>query len=657
MDFFSQQDQARKRTSHLVLLFLVALTVLTVLVNLVVAAALWGIDEHTVGQYQNVTAAAERGYMADTLGLFAYISWQQWLAISAAVVAVVGGASLFKWLSLKGGGQRVAEMLGGRLAATNTDNFYQRRLLNVVEEMAIAAGMPVPPVYILPDDSINAFAAGYQPSDAVIGVTRGAIEKLSREQLQGVIAHEFSHILNGDMRLNIRLMAILFGILFIGLIGRFVLDSALHSRSRSSKENNTLPLWAVGIALIVIGYSGVFFGNLIKAAVSRQREFLADASAVQFTRNPEGIAEALKVIGHGSGSEISSSEREETAHLFFGQAVPWRFGWFHTHPPLEERIRRLDKQWDGRFLPPQSPEAATAADPELAQSSNLAETVGMVAAAVVAANTSAGSQASSADVTEPESPTTTPAQTPSTALQDAARDPYTARALIYSLLLAAPTAKEYEQQLELVRQHQGQDLYRWLLRLHQAAQALPRQHHLPLVETAIPALKQLSASQYQAFRTTLVKLAKADGSIDIFEWCLYRLILQYLEPVHGDVSPVKARYGRIDKIKESTAVVLSYLAHYGHDNEQAVQHAFAQGCQAAGVELSLQPKPTQLNPLNQALVQLQQAYPHVKARIIKALVACAEADQQLLDVELDLVRTLAALLETPAPELIPAGKS
>ena len=232
----------------------------------------------------------------------------------------------------------------------------ERRILNVVEEMAIAAGTPVPPVYLLEkEDGINAFAAGHSPSDAVVAVTRGCVRTLSRDELQGVVGHEFSHILNGDMRLNLRLMGVLFGILLIGLTGYILLRSSSGYRVRDDRDDdrggrNVLPL--IGLALYVIGYVGVFFANLIKSAVSRQREFLADASAVQFTRNPDGIAGALKKIGAlSAGSTIREPRAEEASHMFFGSAggAGQLFGLLATHPPLVERIRRLDPSFDGDF--------------------------------------------------------------------------------------------------------------------------------------------------------------------------------------------------------------------------------------------------------------------------------------------------------------------
>ena len=275
--------------------------------------------------------------------------------VALGTLALIGGGSLYKIAALAGGGHTVAEMMGGRPLSPQTTDPDERKILNVVEEMAIASGTPVPPVYLLEnEDGINAFAAGYTPGDAVIGVTRGCIQNLTRDELQGVIAHEFSHILNGDMRLNIRLIGVLYGILLIGMTGWIIFRSTANGnryddrRDDDRRGSNPWPL--VGLALYVLGYIGVFFGNLIKAAVSRQREFLADASAVQFTRNPDGIAGALKKIGAlAEGSRIRSPEAEEASHMFFGDAVGHLLGMFATHPPLVERIRRIDPSFDGDF--------------------------------------------------------------------------------------------------------------------------------------------------------------------------------------------------------------------------------------------------------------------------------------------------------------------
>ncbi|UZK04642.1 M48 family metallopeptidase [Venatoribacter cucullus] len=626
MDFFSHQDQARKRTTQLVLLFVAAVASLIVALNLLIAVLFMSNDQHSSGR------------------LLDYVTVEQWLWISAGVITVIGGASLVKWLLLRGGGRVVAESLGGRLLLPNTQDFYERRLLNIVEEMALAAGMPVPPVYVLSDHSINAFAAGYQPSDAVIGVTQGCMEQLSRDQLQGVVAHEFSHILNGDMRLNIRLMAVLFGLLFIALIGRFMLEaSARGSRVRSSNKNNGAGAFMLlGAGLVVIGYTGVLFGNLIKAAVSRQREFLADASAVQFTRNPASISGALKVIGYGSGSEISSPEREETAHLFFGQAIPFRMQLFATHPPLIERIRRVEPRWDGLFLPPQTRKAAEQESPSaVSKASQMAGVTALagaaMAAAAIPAVTSTASQQEGPD----------PARLWQE-LVETAHDSYQVRALICCLLIVDPRRLAYDLQIDWLQVEHGQDFHRQVLRLLPLTQKLRPEQRLPLVERAMPALKQLSAPQYQDFRQTLMQLAKADGEIDIFEWCLYRLILQYLNPHFGEVRPLAARYSAVKDIRDETATVLSVLVRFGHDTGEAAAQAFDKACTAAGFTgLQLQPRSNSLKPLNLALSKLSEAYPHLKGRLIKAMQAAIHSDGELRPVELDLVRTIAAIMEVP----------
>ncbi len=343
MDFFQNQEVARKKTGRLIVYFLVAVILIIVTVYVAIAAVL-----------RVAEPAAREGAVVELPSLW---DPQLFAVVAVGTAALISGGSLYKIASLSGGGHTVAELMGGRLLHPQTSDLDERKILNVVEEMAIAAGTPVPPVYLLEnEEGINAFAAGHSPNDAVIGVTRGCVRTLSRDELQGVIGHEFSHILNGDMKLNLRLMGVLFGILLIGLSGYILLRSTsgygvrVSNRDDDRGGRNVLPL--IGLALYVIGYVGVFFANLIKAAVSRQREFLADASAVQFTRNSDGIAGALKKIGAlEAGSAIREPRAAEASHMFFGNAgtAGQLFGLLETHPPLVERIRRLDPSFDGDF--------------------------------------------------------------------------------------------------------------------------------------------------------------------------------------------------------------------------------------------------------------------------------------------------------------------
>src|SRR5471032_3060906 len=274
---------------------------------------------------------------------------QIFLAVALGTIAIILIGSSYKTMALAAGGSAVSEMMGGRLVKPNSTDPDERKLLNVVEEMAIASGVPVPQVYVMDDeDGINAFAAGHKPGDATVTVTRGCMKILSRDELQGVIVHEFSHILNGDMRLNLRLMGTIFGILCLAIIGRILLQTA-RGGGRSRGQN---PLPILGLALLIIGYIGVFFGRLIQAAVSRQREFLADASSVQFTRNPNGITGALKKIGGlgENGSRLAHAHSEEVSHMFFSNGISEAFiGLLETHPPLPGRIRVFDPNFDGKF--------------------------------------------------------------------------------------------------------------------------------------------------------------------------------------------------------------------------------------------------------------------------------------------------------------------
>jgi Zn-dependent protease with chaperone function len=344
MNFFEQQDIARRNSRMLVLLFLAAVFLLVVLTNALVAAFLF------FGQDYNIYSGSREGFA----GFLSYFTWERFGTIGLAVTATVALVVLVKWIQLSTGGKVVAESMGGTRILPQTRDTAERRCLNIVEEMALAANMPVPPVYVLNDErGINAFAAGITPADAVVAVTRGGIEQLKRHELQGVIAHEFSHILNGDMRLNIRLAAMLKGITFIGDVGHILLRSSNRARTgashRKGGQGSAMPL--LGLALWLLGWLGGLAAGFIKAAISRQKEFLADAGAVQYTRSADGIGDALKVIGgYIPGTLVHAARAAEMSHIFFGQIEHHLWQVFATHPPLRERIRRIDADWDGQYI-------------------------------------------------------------------------------------------------------------------------------------------------------------------------------------------------------------------------------------------------------------------------------------------------------------------
>ena len=638
-DFFERQDVARRNTTRLVILFALAVLALIVSIDLLLAATMGYLGRNPE------TGAIDWALAADPQVLS--------LAVFGTLL-VAGGGTLFKIAQLRGGGQVVAEQLGGRLINPDSAVPSEQQLLNVVQEMAIASGAPTPPVYLLDHEpGINAFAAGFTPSDAVIGVTRGAAEGMTRDELQGVIAHEFSHILNGDMRLNIRLIGLLHGILIIGILGYFVLRMGVFSgvgRSRSRQESSPLPLLALGAGLMAVGFFGMLFGNLIKAAVSRQREFLADASAVQFTRQPAGLAGALKRIGGAiTGSAVQSPNAPEASHMFFGRATSGFSGLFSTHPPLAERIRRIDPSWDGT----------------LAEGPPVAST--QPSAAGVAAF--AGGAASAGSAVSAGPPTVDQVGQPAgeahlqyaarlvkslpAPLVGAAHEPYGARALVYALLLDHEAAPR---QRQLVHLEGAADtgVYEETLRLMPLVETLDMRARLPLLDISMPALRSLIPAQYDLFKRNVAALVQADNEIDLFEWSLHRILLHELEAHFVKRGPPRVRHRTLASVRAHSELLLSMLAYAGHRDLESARHGFEQAKRSLELpDARLRPvDDLQFTALDAALAALEEAAPKVKRQVLRAAVACIAADRTVTPTEAELLRAMSASLGCPMPPLL-----
>jgi Zn-dependent protease with chaperone function len=566
-------------------------------------------------------------------------------------------------MALSAGGKVVAESLGGQLIPRNTEVPNQRKLLNVVDEMAIASGTPAPPVYLLADEpGINAFAAGFTPRDAVFGITQGAIEQLSRDQLQGVIAHEFSHIFNGDMRLNIRLMGALNGILILGILGYYLMYSTSFSRRRRGNDNSGVAILALAIGLMVIGFAGTFFGGLIKAAVSRQREYLADASAVQFTRNPDGIAGALKKIGAlEAGSIVHNPSAPEVSHAFFAQGVTGFTQWLSsTHPPLASRIKRIDPQWDGKFsvsepAPPvesQSPVDGVSAMRGPDRVRNMAAVAAEFAVAeAVAVMGHMGQPTDEAVLLARSLLSEMPV-----AIREAAREPYGARAVMYCLLLDKGVGLR-EQQLALLQDRADKDVYALTIRLMPQVDALELKFRLPIIDIAIPSLKQLSHNQYLPFRENLVELINMDSKVDLFEWSLQKILSKHLDGHFHKPLPAATRYQELVQLTRELGFVLSFMAHAGATDQSSAQRAFdASAATLASVGLTLLPKDQiRIAELDQALVKLDLLAPAAKSRLLTACVISIWHDQSAKPVEVELLRAFASVLDCPMPAGVGLG--
>jgi Zn-dependent protease with chaperone function len=619
MDFFAAQDRARRKTVQLVLLFAIAIAGLIVATNVLVALVV--AFSSTVGVAQGVGPTIQQQPA------------QTWAVISLGVLICVAGASLYKYLALRSGGRAIAEMLGGRPIDPSTQALDERRLLNVIEEMSIASGIRVPAVYRVDEDGINAFAAGFGTDDAVVCVTKGTLEHLNREELQGVIGHEFSHVLNGDSRLNLRLIALLNGILFIGLVGRMLLRA---NTSGSRRSAGGAAVVALGVGLVAIGAAGTFCGNLIKAAVSRQREFLADAASVQFTRNPHGIANALKKIGGSThGSALSNVRANEASHMFFGQAVTAFFSTLMaTHPPLPARIRAIEPSWDGQYVT-----GAPAIESHVAPDGTAALTDGTPPDSPSSVVAAIGNPSTASVVHAQRMIAGLPPQCVA-----AAREPWAASALIYAMLLP--------------RSNEGRGRLYEMLDVHALAHlndveptvvGLDDTQRLTLVALACPALMTMSREQYERFVADVIALIRADRRIDLFEWVLHRTLLKALKPHFEGARAPTVRYESLAAVRPQVAETLSALARAGGHAIAAQRAAFDAGVKAVELDLEFVPsEDVNFARLNDALRELQSLHPLAKPRLIKACAACALADG-VTPTERALLIGIAATLDCPLP--------
>jgi Zn-dependent protease with chaperone function len=623
MNFFEHQDRARRQSGFLIFLFALAIIGIVLAVNIAIA----------------LSVGPDPGLM---------------LGATVLTGGTIGIASLVRTMQMRGGGGEIARQLGGTLVDHDSSDPLRRRLRNVVEEMAIASGVPVPEIYVLEhEQGINAFAAGYSTADAAVAVTRGALEHLDRDELQGVIAHEFSHILNGDMRINIRLIGFLFGILVIAILGRRLLFSARFARD----SRGAAPAVMIGLVILVVGYIGLFFGRWIRAAVSRQREFLADASAVQFTRQPDGIGGALKKIKALYAGSFLTTDAEEVGHMLFGQAMGYQM--FATHPPLEARIRAIDPSFDpaeieriaermDRHAQSRRAEAEEAERVSEARergpgglpldADNLAEKIGQpglnqvfMAAALVAA---------------------IPKQ-----LERAAHSDEWAQEVICYLLLSDDDEVR-EQQLLSIARALGSESEQQVRALRHSVPELPAAQRLPLLEIAFPSLRRRPERELLELMRVIEALVEADGRIDVFEYALARLAnRQILDALH----PERVRPGgskKLAALADEAVDLLAIVAWHGHpDQPDEVEAALAAALERAGLERPDEMPGLQAwaGRLDAALDRLDRLKPREKEKLVNAMACCVLHDGQVIPEEMDLMRVVCGLLHVPIPLLETQG--
>jgi Zn-dependent protease with chaperone function len=621
--FFEHQSLARRNSRAMVVLFFLAVAAVIAAVDLVLGAIwLW-----------TTAAPATTGvYVAGAL-------------ITAGIIFLV---SLFNVARLGSGGAAVARMVGARPVAPSTLDPLERRLRNVVEEMAIAAGMRVPEVYVMDQErGINAFAAGWSVSEAVVAVTRGTLERLTRDELQGIIGHEFSHILNGDMRLNVRMLGVLAGIVFLGSIGEFVMRSV-----RGTKEKEAIAIFVLGVALFIIGYVGLFFARLIKAAVSRQREFLADASSVQFTRNPEAIAGALDQIrASAAGTLIANRYAEEMSHMFFGQSVKmWMGGLLSTHPPLDERIQRVHPRFQPSAYRPRRQEApvpdaaVSETKPTGRRSSDLAAAWGHSPAqsAALVGTMDAGKVDYAARLLAAIPP----------GLRDALRDRERAGPVIAALLLAEPEAAR-ERQLQAIP---GVAIAERIRQAAPLTRGLGLAWHLPVIDLGLSALKPLQTAAKVEILAAIEAVIHADRRVSLHEFVVLALLRSELAP-----RPKAPETRKIRELAGEAATVLALVAYAGTRadatgaRDAALQAAVRAGAAMLGIpERVPSPAELSLDAASAALEALRSLAPMQKGVLVKGLFAAVTVDGTIRVAEAGLMRVVGAVLDCPLPPLLEA---
>ena len=725
MNFFEHQDRAKASTTKLVVLFIVAVIAILLAINAlawgVMQATGWGkqqtdqfksansisypvgVDggpdlDHPVGGPRVRGRRSSAGRPADPPQP-PLSPWVLHGLVTVATLVVIGGGSLFKTAQLSSGGSSVALQLGGRPLDASAADPAEQKLRNVVEEMAIASGTPVPKIFVLDHEKgINAFAAGFSPRSAVIGVTRGAIEQLDRDELQGVIAHEFSHILNGDMRLNMRMIGVLYGILVIGLIGQILFRTVGYAgsgrSSRSSRERGgggqaVLIMVAAGVALWLIGSVGMLFGRIIQAAISRQREFLADASAVQFTRNPDGIGNALKKLGGlSSKSRVADPHASEMSHLFFASYLGITYGrLLATHPPLAERIKRIDPSFNGKFAKISDSdnrqavqsELVDALDADSARNARLAagirgfsETLsgdGRLSESSPAGLSSGLEAAASYTGSPPPLPGGRYAVDTSrlfdgvgrprpeqiehavmliadlpAALKAAAHDPFSARAVVLAMLIPSD-AQSRDHQLAAI-DSSDPPLAGETRRVHMAVRSLGPTGRLPLVELSLPALRGLSSQQQQTFIGQLNEQIQFDRQITMFELALYRIVTSSLQEERPGRTDPRQAIGSLRALIDPIRTVMSALARA---SAQQTQRSYEAAGRALGMELPPVHASIDAREFDQALLTLTKGTNGVKRRIVEAAAQCVSADGSIEPAEAELLRAVAAVLNLPVP--------
>ncbi len=651
MNFFEHQEIARKKSFLLGLLFVLALILIATSINLI---------SYLILHQSNIVATP----------LTAWLKSRESITIFGVVVLVIAGGTIYQFINLAKGGEAVANMAKGRPINLDASSPHEQRLINLVEEMSIASGTPMPDLFVMDNEpSINAFVAGYEPTETVLVVTRGALENLSREELQGVIGHEFSHILNGDMRINVRLIAILAGILSIGQIGQFLLRLTMNrSHFSSSKKNEgNILFFIAGLAMVCIGYIGLFFGRIIKAAISRQREYLADAASIQFTRNPEGIAAALyKIHDSQNGSRLAATyHAEDINHLCFSEAIKMNFsGLLASHPPLPDRINAINTSYLARFRA-----RSNISKRQTSAKANSAQTKSEAGHALQSEGISSFYQPSSdqssktpssLEVVQSAGAVSPPHYDYALALlasipdqiKQLAHTPSGAKILLLSLMLKESADNLHTKAIASLSEC-NQSLLNNSKDTATAAHlsSITIKQRLPILEIALAALRQLDQTHKNDFIQDLANLARIDAKLTFFEFSLLTLAKQQLSPQHG--KKLKTKYHSTNEVSDEIALILKMFAKAATSDLQEQQRLFSLAIQPFTIKIEWNNTFNVTEErISHSLNKLRLLSPLLKRPLLLSCAECVLADNSVHLKEYELLRLVSVVLDCPIPPLL-----
>jgi Zn-dependent protease with chaperone function len=666
MDFFDRQARARKQTRRLIWLFGLAVLVVVVLNYLIFGTLIQAFYKPAPEMKRFPSFFLNLLLLAGDLVVYPreYLRWLWdlklacWVTLGTLTSIALG--CLYKIRQLSAGGSAVAELLGGRCVESSTSDPDEQRLRHVVEEMAIASGTPVPEIYLLDNErGINAFAAGHTRDDVAIGITRGALKLLTRDELQGVIAHEFSHILNGDTRLNMKLIGLAHGLFWPTILGRVLIyggtDAPASDESLLAEDERTspLPTAPIGYLFVIIGSVSLPFVRLLKSAICRQREWLADAAAVQFTRSPDGIGGALKKIGGlFKQGRLDTPNAEVASHLYFaGSAFDSWFKFLATHPPLAKRILAIDPAFDGNF-----PKVKMLAPNQFERDLAFEEAIGRAMAIERALPESTLALGGSVTAEHLRQVSLMRFGLPPE-VKLALRTPSGAAGVVYALLLSDDDSVR-ARQMQILQTNLAPDSFTQTAALAPQIEALGGRYKLVLAEFAVPALRKNDVAEHDAFHLTMQQLIECDGAIELFEYTLMKMVARQLRSYFNGPETGRTQYGRVQDVLPDCALLLSALAHIGSENETDARAAFAEGAEfldAPTARIQFLPRSEwDLSKVDAALTRLSRCPDAVRRNILLACGRTVAADNQVTEREAELLHAIADSLDCPMPPFVDA---